>query len=72
MFAYIILRYLTFHFPFRLMKALAMESLTPVPGTRTTEDVGNPTFCIFILEETTCFFAKALGEIQQFNYPSFC
>lgn len=57
-FIYIIRRYLTLQFPCRLMKALPMDSLTPVPGTRSTADVGNPTFTVCILEETTCLSCK--------------
>lgn len=57
-FIHIIRRYLTLQFPCRLMKALPMDSLTPVPGTRSNADVGNPTFTIRILEETTCSSCK--------------
>ncbi len=59
---HIIRRYLTLQFPCRLMKALPMDSLTPVPGTRSTADCGNPTSTICILEETTCLFVKAVGK----------
>uniref|UniRef100_A0A0E9XU46 Uncharacterized protein n=1 Tax=Anguilla anguilla TaxID=7936 RepID=A0A0E9XU46_ANGAN len=40
--------YLTFHLPWILMKAFAMERLTPVSGTSPTAVVGSPREVIFI------------------------
>lgn len=51
-FTHITLRYLTLQFPCRFMKASPMVSLTPVPGTRATADLGNPTFTSCMLEQT--------------------
>lgn len=59
MVVYIIRRYLTLQLPRTLMKALLMASRTPVPETRFTEDVGNPTLTICMLEEKTRLFVQA-------------
>lgn len=62
MVVYILRRYLTLQFPRTLMKALLMDSRTPVPETRSTEDVGNPTLVTCMLEEKTHLFVQASEE----------
>lgn len=46
--------YLTLQFPRTLIKAPVMDILTPVPATRFTDDVGNPTLLIMRLKDTMC------------------
>lgn len=47
-------RYLTLQFPRTLIKAPVTDILTPVPATRFTDDVGNPTLLIMRLKDTMC------------------
>lgn len=47
-------RYLTLQFPRTLIKAPVTDILTPVPATRFTADVGNPTLLIMRLKDTRC------------------
>lgn len=53
-------RYLIFQLPCILMKASPIVSWTPVPGTRSTADLGNPTSTTCILEETLVLTVSSL------------
>ena len=46
------LKYFTFHFPWRLRKALVMVRVKPVPGTRPIAELGRRSFTICILDNT--------------------
>lgn len=55
------LKYRTLQFPCRLMKALVIARLTPVPGTSTKADLGSPRFTIVILEDRTQYIVGRIG-----------